>query len=121
LYGSLAGQPLDSYVPKPSGTALMADNTELSNSGSLVATPVSAFVRASHGHWEVNYCRPYGGPAGAANTYTPPTAPSRPMNPWVHEPNVNILFCDGHTESLPSQRAWGPYNYGDTSNIWDNL
>jgi prepilin-type N-terminal cleavage/methylation domain-containing protein/prepilin-type processing-associated H-X9-DG protein len=115
LYGQLHGQVMDGLVKSPSGTALMADNTDVSNAAPLNATPVDAFVKSGNGHWEVNYCRPFAGPAGA--TYSS----ARPLNPWVHEPNVNILFCDGHTESLPAKMAWGPYDYGHPNNIWDNL
>ena len=45
------------------------------------------------------------------------------MNPFVHNSMVNLLFCDGHVQSLKAEQAWGgtvPYDYGHANNIWDN-
>ncbi|MBN2451365.1 MAG: DUF1559 domain-containing protein [Lentisphaeria bacterium] len=112
IYNPVANQNLDSRVPVPSGTVLMADNTQISNADFV--TPVTTFTRSGNGHWELNYCRGY------TNNNPNTTTNKRPMNPWVHDPQVNLLFCDGHVEGRNSTAAWGPYTYGAAGNIWDN-
>ena len=115
IFNGVHGQVLDTRTAKPSGTVLMGDNTQTTQAGPLTGVALSTWTRGDHGHWELGYCRPFTGPAGATSTS------NRPLNPWVHEPQVNLLFCDGHTESLNVESAWGPYDYGHASNIWDNL
>ncbi|MBN2451364.1 MAG: DUF1559 domain-containing protein [Lentisphaeria bacterium] len=115
IYTQVDDTNLDSRVPVPSGTVLMADNTQLSNAWPMNTTPVTAFVRSGNGHWELTYCTQY-----TSNTaYTSGTAP-RVINPWVHDPQVNLLFCDGHVEGRNATSAWGPHTYGAAGNIWDN-
>ena len=117
-YGIFA--PIDGIsmgtVPTPSGTVLMADNTEISTDAHT--TPISAWSRANTGHWQLSYPRSY-----TSNSYYSGSSLRRVMNPFVHDSQVNILFCDGHVDSLGAKVAWGgntPYAYGDAKNIWDN-
>jgi prepilin-type N-terminal cleavage/methylation domain-containing protein/prepilin-type processing-associated H-X9-DG protein len=117
IFAAIDGEVMGSYVPMPSGTVLAGDNTEINqNAGSA---PLQSFTRKSHGHWQLGYPRPY-----TNNTmYSSGSDTYRIMNPFVHDPQVNLLFCDGHAESLSAKEAWGgntPYAYGDPKNIWDN-
>jgi len=101
------------YIPNPSGTVLMADNTQLSHTA--ISRPVEAWVRASHGHWELGSPKSY-----TSNNNTGGNGAIRVLNPFVHKPMVNLLFGDGHVETMPSKQAWGPEDYGAPGNIWDN-
>jgi len=101
------------YIPTPTGTVLMADNTQLSHDA--ISRPISAWVRNGTGHWELGSPKRYN-----SNSNTTGNAARRVLNPFVHKPVVNLLFCDGHLQSMPSQQAWGPADYSDPANIWDN-
>ena len=103
-----------SQVPKPSGTALMGDNTQTEQT-TLTAVPPDAWIRNGTGDWELGYCRSF-----TSNSEQTGWGARRPLNPWVHTPQVNLAFCDGHAESMTITRAWGPYTYGHANNIWDN-
>ena len=100
IYDAIAGHVMHSRVPKPAGTVLMGDNTQTQDVA--YSSPVSSWKRNGTGHWELGYGRNFGdnGLAGGNNRY-------RVMNPFVHKPMVNLLFCDGHAESLKSENAWG--------------
>ena len=111
---AVANQP-GTAVPVPSGIVLMGDNTELKAAPTTVARNWPASDRGNHGHWKISYRHAY-----TSNTASTGENATRVMNPWVHAPQVNLVFCDGHAESVNIDRAWGPYNYGDANNIWDN-
>jgi len=117
IYGPIAGNVMHSTVPKPSGTVLMGDNTELK--ADSYTQSLSAWERGGNGHWRLSFGRNF-----TDNTYTSTGENARRvMNIFVHSPMVNLLFCDGHVESLKAEQAWGgatPYEYGHASNIWDN-
>jgi len=113
IYAPIHGTTMVS-VKNPSGLVLMGDNTELASApGNSV--PPRSWTRYSHGHWDLGYWHQYGSSSVQTGEWS-----VRLMNPFVHAPQVNLVFCDGHAESLNVDRAWGPYNYGDASNIWDN-
>jgi prepilin-type N-terminal cleavage/methylation domain-containing protein/prepilin-type processing-associated H-X9-DG protein len=116
IYDAVAGQVAHSRVPKPSGTVLMGDNTQTQDVA--YSSPISAWKRNTHGHWQLGFGRSF-----TSNSLVTGNNRYRVMNPFVHKPMVNLLFCDGHAESLKSENAWGggsPYTYGDPDNIWDN-
>jgi prepilin-type N-terminal cleavage/methylation domain-containing protein/prepilin-type processing-associated H-X9-DG protein len=112
-HGALASK-MTTSVAQPSGTVLQGDNTQVSSAPGDT-TPPSSWTRGGDGDWEIGYCRNFGDDnlAGANRNI-------RLLNPWVHEPQVDLAFVDGHVESLNVNRAWGPYHYGDAGNIWDN-
>ncbi|MBN2450153.1 MAG: DUF1559 domain-containing protein [Lentisphaeria bacterium] len=110
IFTGIDNEPL-TQVPQPSGTVLMGDNTQLSAAPGNGPMP-GALTRADHGHWELNYWHGY--------YNNNPTNATRVINPWVHAPQANLSFCDGHAESRNIQNAWGPYNYGAANDIWDN-
>jgi len=101
------------YIPNTSGTVLMADNTQLSHDA--ITRPIKSWARNGSGHWELGSPKRYN-----SNTNTTGNPARRVLNPFVHTPVVNLLFCDGHAETMPSQQAWGPIDYGVNGNIWDN-
>ncbi len=115
FHGALANQ-MSTAMAQPSGTVLQGDNTQVSSAPSNTAAP-STWGRGGTGDWEIGYWSNF-------STGTPADAVAnrniRLLNPWVHEPQVNLGFADGHVESMNVQRAWGPYLYGDSGNIWDN-
>jgi len=114
FFNGLRSRKLASMV-NLSGTVMMADNTNTTQL-TLTTVPISDWTRSSTGDWELGYCRAF-----TSNAEQTSNGARRPMNPWVHAPQVNILFCDGHVETMNIQRAWGPYEYGHANNIWDNL
>ncbi|MBN2450152.1 MAG: DUF1559 domain-containing protein [Lentisphaeria bacterium] len=113
IYSGIHNRPL-AQIPTPSGTVLKGDNTQTTQT-SLLTVPISAWTRNSTGDWQLSYCRNFNN-----NNPTTSWAARRPFNPWAHEPQVNLAFCDGHAESLNARKAWGPYTYGHAANIWDN-
>lgn len=80
-----------------------------------ITRPIKSWVRASTGHWELGSPKSY-----TSSNNTSGNAARRVLNPFVHSLVVNLFFCDGHVESMPSQQAWGPIDYGLPGNIWDN-
>ncbi len=117
VFSAIAGQAMHSYVPKPSGTVIMGDNTQLT--ADAHTQTIDTWTRYSHGHWQLSYPRLY----TSNSYYSSGDYTTRVMNPFVHEPMVDLLFCDGHAESMKAEQAWGgytPYEYGADGNIWDN-
>ena len=112
-HGALANQ-MSTAMAQPSGTVLQGDNTQVSSAPGSTTLPAS-WSRGGSGDWEIGYWCNFGdaNPAGANRNI-------RLLNPWVHDPQVNLGFADGHVESMNVSRAWGPYQYGDPGNIWDN-
>lgn len=114
LYAALSSKKMAEVVPNPAGTVLMGENTQLNYES--YTRPVDEWERASTGHWELGYAIGF-----TSNDYTSQWTVRRPINPFVHRPQVNLIFCDGHLESMHYLQAWGgPYKYGDPGNIWDN-
>ncbi len=114
LFAALSGRKLADTVPNPAGTVLMGENTQLDYES--YTRPIEEWERASSGHWELGYATSF-----TNNDYTTQWTARRPINPFVHRPLVNLIFCDGHLESMHYVQAWGgPYKYGDPGNIWDN-
>jgi len=101
-------------IKNTSGLVLKGDNTELGTEpGSSV--PPRSWARTSHGHWDMGYWHQYGKVDPQIGEWG-----KRLMNPFVHAPQVNLAFCDGHAESMNVDRAWGPHTYGSAGDIWDN-
>lgn len=114
LFSALSGRKLADTVPNPAGTVLLGENTQLDYDS--YSRPIDEWERAASGHWELGYAIGF-----TSNDYTSQWTARRPLNPFVHRPRVNLIFCDGHLESMYSVQAWGgPYKYGDPGNIWDN-
>jgi prepilin-type N-terminal cleavage/methylation domain-containing protein/prepilin-type processing-associated H-X9-DG protein len=116
IFSQIAGYPMGSRVTQPSGTVIMGGNTQLPFESNT--QPISSWTRSDHGHWQLGYGRNY-----TDNNYATGDTAKRVMNPFVHNSMVNLLFCDGHAESMKAEKAWGgstPYAYGAANNIWDN-
>jgi prepilin-type processing-associated H-X9-DG protein len=114
LYDALSGKPMATTVPNPVGTVYLGENTQLEYD--CFSRDIAGWTRASTGHWELGYAHSF-----TSDTPTTQWSAKRPINPFVHRPLVNLLFCDGHVASLHYMEAWGgPYKHGDPKNIWDN-
>jgi prepilin-type processing-associated H-X9-DG protein len=114
LYSALSGKQLSTTVAKPTGTVLMGENTQLDLES--YRRDIEYWTRAGTGHWELGYAHSL-----TSDTTTSQWTVRRPINPFVHRPLVNLLFCDGRVEAMDYRIAWGaPYRYGDPANIWDN-
>ncbi len=114
---SQANLPMHAVTARPSGTVMMGDNTQI-NVDSQSSAPTT-WSRAGHGDWQLSYPRRL----TDNNFHTDVNYLRRVMNVFVHAPQVNLLFCDGHVEGMSINQAWGggtPYEYGHESNIWDN-
>jgi prepilin-type N-terminal cleavage/methylation domain-containing protein/prepilin-type processing-associated H-X9-DG protein len=113
FHGELANQ-MSTVMAKPSGTVLMGDNMGVSTAPGYGAAP-AASSRSSDGDWQIGYWHDFH--RADANTGD---RGKRLMHTGVHAPQINLSFADGHAESMSINQAWGPYNYGDAANIWDN-
>jgi len=112
-YDPLASKMSTAYA-QPSGTVLQGDNTQVPTAPGAVPLSTS-WGRAGSGDWQLGYLRNF-----TDNNPTTGDRSVRIMNPTVHDTQVDLGFADGHVESMNVNRAWGPYQYGDAGNIWDN-
>jgi prepilin-type N-terminal cleavage/methylation domain-containing protein/prepilin-type processing-associated H-X9-DG protein len=115
FHGALANQ-MSTVMAKPSGTVLMGDNMGVTSANAPgYGPPPDPSLRNDSGDWEIGYWHLF-------NSATPatPNRSTRLIHTGVHAPQVNLSFADGHAESMSINQAWGPYNYGDAADIWDN-
>ncbi|MDX9978480.1 MAG: type II secretion system protein [Lentisphaeria bacterium] len=115
FHSALANQ-MSTAMAKPSGTVLMGDNMGVSTAVGF-GPPPDISTRSSDGDWELGYWHEF-------TSNSVPGATSyrnrRLIHTGAHAPQINLSFADGHAESMSINQAWGPYNYGDAANIWDN-
>ncbi len=114
-FHSELGNQMSTVMAKPSGTVLKGDNMNVSVAPGF-GPPPPISTRNGDGDWQIGYWHNFNNATAAGANRN-----IRLMHTGVHAPQINLSFADGHVESMSINQAWGPYNYGDAANIWDNL
>jgi len=114
FHSELSSQ-MSTIMARPSGTVLKGDNMTVSVAPGF-GPPPPISTRNGDGDWQIGYWHNFNNATAAGANRN-----IRLMHTGVHAPQINLSFADGHVESMSINQAWGPYNYGDAANIWDNL